>query len=171
MCQMQNVTTVLFSSQGAERKMRDEERKRSKRRGKNDAGEFTSVMNSSKCSLWREQFNAVDHPVYVPSKVHSEQLYQQRVHLLPNSGWPCNPSGPLHPRDAHLQPAAHGGSRFTQFFSPQLLSQPWFQPLHPRRHETGTEGGKPVGTCLVGKVGWEGEDMVSAHLSNKDQVS
>lgn len=88
---------------------------------------------------------------FSPSKqVHSEQLYQWWMHLLPISGWPCNPPSALHPRNTHLQPAAHGRSRFMQFISPQLLNQSW--PLRPRKHETGT-GEKNGGEIFSGKTG------------------
>lgn len=91
--------------------------------------------------------------MYVPSKqIHSEQLYQQRMHLLPNSGWPCDPPSSLHPRNAHLKPATHGKSHFAQLFSPQLLSQPWFQPLHPHRQETGM--GENQWESRLGKGGY-----------------
>lgn len=88
--------------------------------------------------------------MFFPSKqVLCDQLHQRWMHLLPNSGWPCNPPSALHPRNTHLQPAAHGRSHLKQFISPQLLSLSW--PLHPRRHEGG--GGGHGGKIFSGKSG------------------
>uniref|UniRef100_A0A3Q3EJJ7 Grainyhead-like transcription factor 3 n=1 Tax=Labrus bergylta TaxID=56723 RepID=A0A3Q3EJJ7_9LABR len=67
----------IFCDKGAERKMRDEERKRSKRRGKNDANTNKSLVSSSmgsECTFFQTLDDHVTQPVLFIPETHLSSL-------------------------------------------------------------------------------------------------
>ncbi|CAJ1073451.1 grainyhead-like protein 3 homolog [Xyrichtys novacula] len=67
----------IFCDKGAERKMRDEERKRSKRRGKNDANTNKSLVSSSigsDCTFFQTLEDHVTQPVLFIPETHLSSL-------------------------------------------------------------------------------------------------
>lgn len=74
----------IFCDKGAERKMRDEERKRSKRRGKNDANANKSLVSSSMgsdCTFFQTLDDHATQPVLFIPETHLSSL--QRMQATP----------------------------------------------------------------------------------------
>ncbi|XP_041669187.1 grainyhead-like protein 3 homolog [Cheilinus undulatus] len=72
----------IFCDKGAERKMRDEERKRSKRRGKNDANTNKSLVSSSigsDCTFFQTLDDHVTQPVLFIPETHLSSLQRMAV--------------------------------------------------------------------------------------------
>lgn len=115
--------------------MRDEERKRSKRRGKNDAGKFTSVMNSwrvafgeNSLTLWAILCIFPVNKSIVSSSISSECTLFQTLDNHVTQPVLFIPETHISSLQRMVGPNLHNFS---------LLSQPWFRLLHPHRHETG----------------------------------
>uniref|UniRef100_H3DIR3 Grainyhead-like transcription factor 3 n=1 Tax=Tetraodon nigroviridis TaxID=99883 RepID=H3DIR3_TETNG len=75
----------IFCDKGAERKMRDEERKRSKRRGKNDAANKSIVSSSisSECTFFQTLDDHVTHPVLFIPETHISSLQRMPLQATP----------------------------------------------------------------------------------------
>uniref|UniRef100_A0A4W6F223 Grainyhead like transcription factor 3 n=1 Tax=Lates calcarifer TaxID=8187 RepID=A0A4W6F223_LATCA len=68
----------IFCDKGAERKMRDEERKRSKRRGKNSNDSLVSSSMGSDCTFFQTLDDHVTQPVLFIPETHLSSLQRMR---------------------------------------------------------------------------------------------
>ncbi|XP_034531391.1 grainyhead-like protein 3 homolog [Notolabrus celidotus] len=74
----------IFCDKGAERKMRDEERKRSKRRGKNDANTNKSLVSSSMsndCTFFKTMDDHVTQPVLFIPETHLSSIQRMPAQM------------------------------------------------------------------------------------------
>lgn len=139
---LQSVTTLLLSSQGAERKMRDEERKRSKRRGKNDAGEFTwlplnTVSKEKRLMLWTFLcFSPADKSI-VSSSISSECTFFQTLDDHVTHPVLFIPETHISSMQRTVGPALRNSSLLNSWISHDLCV-----PAGMRRARGGKNGGK-----------------------------
>uniref|UniRef100_A0A7N6FJT3 Grh/CP2 DB domain-containing protein n=1 Tax=Anabas testudineus TaxID=64144 RepID=A0A7N6FJT3_ANATE len=109
----------IFCDKGAERKMRDEERKRSKRRGKNtDANTNKSLVTSSmgsECTFFQTLDDHVTQPVLFIPETHLSSL--QRIVSIPSNKL-CHVLAPLNP---FFSPPLSPPSKQTRREDPQRI--------------------------------------------------